>query len=174
MDNVGLYADHAGVTVIKKDSTQLTRSDFYKNKRGGIRLFSIDGSHTAKHTMSDLTMAAKLLNPGGLICLDDFYNPEWPGVQEGFYRFLSAAPAEIAPFAYGNHKLYLCDKEYHEQYLRLVEEELRTFALQYKNVEIGNFPVAYISLRAPSSCLALISASYEMSFRWEHRRFLPG
>jgi hypothetical protein len=81
--------------------------------------------------------------------LDDFYNPDWPGVQEGFYRFLTAASADIAPFAYGNHKLYLCKKEYHKRYLGLVESDLRPFMLHYKSVEIGNFSVAHISLPPP-------------------------
>jgi cephalosporin hydroxylase len=89
-DNLGFYANEAGVEIIKKDSTQLTRADFYRGKKGNIRLFSIDGSHTAAHTLSDLTIAAQLLSTDGLICLDDFYNPDWPGVQEGFYRFLSS------------------------------------------------------------------------------------
>jgi hypothetical protein len=148
-DNLGLYADPAGVDIIKKDSTELTRADLYRGKKGNIRLFSVDGSHTAAHTLSDLTIAAQLLSAEGVICLDDFYNPDWPGVQEGFYRFLSRASAEIAPFAYGNHKLYLCKTGCRTRYLRFVERDLRPFLLHYKRVEIGNFPVAHISLPAP-------------------------
>jgi len=146
--NLGLYADRAGVEIIKKDSTQLTRSDFYRGRKGAIRLFSVDGSHTSMHTFSDLTFASQLLSPDGIICLDDFYNPEWPGVQEGFYRFLAGSP-DIAAFAYGNQKLYLCRTEAHSRYLRLVEDDLRPFLVRYKSVEIGRFPVACMSLPAP-------------------------
>lgn len=149
-DNLGLYADTVGVEVIKKDSTQLTRGDFYRGRRGGIRLFSVDGSHTATHTFSDLTIASQLLSRDGVICLDDFYNPEWPGVQEGFYRFLTGSP-DIVPFAYGNHKLYLCKTETHNRYLRLVEDDLRPFLVRYKRVEVGDFPVAYVSLPGPEA-----------------------
>ena len=149
MENLHRYAEEAGVEVIKKDSTLLTRADFYPRRSGSVRLFSIDGSHTAAHTLSDLTIASQLLSEDGLICLDDFYNPDWPGVQEGFYRFLTTAPTDIAPFAYGNHKLYLCKREFQKRYLRVVDRELRPFLLHYKGVEIGGFPVAHISLPAP-------------------------
>lgn len=149
MDNVRLYADEAGVEIIKKDSARLTRPDFYRGKKGGIRFFSIDGSHTAAHTSSDLAIGAQLLSQGGIICLDDFYNPDWPGVQEGFYRFLATALADIAPFAYGNHKLYLCKPEYHNRYLNFVEHDLRPFLIYYKRVKIGDFPVAHVSLPSP-------------------------
>lgn len=149
LDNVRLYADEAGVEIIQKDSARLTRTDFFRGKKGGIRFFSIDGSHTAEHTSSDLALGAQLLSQGGIICLDDFYNPDWPGVQEGFYRFLTTAPAGIAPFAYGNHKLYLCKSDYHSRYLNLVEHDLRPFLIHYKIVKIGDFPVAHISLPPP-------------------------
>jgi methyltransferase family protein len=149
-DNLGLYADRADVEILKKDSTQLTRGDFYRGRKGGIRLFSVDGSHTATHTLSDLTIASQLLSRDGIICLDDFYNPEWPGVQEGFYRFLTSS-SDVVPFAYGNHKLYLCKTETHSRNLHLVEDDLRPFLVRYKRVEIGSSPVAYISLPAPES-----------------------
>jgi hypothetical protein len=148
-DNLRLYASGVDLEIIKKDSIQLTRGDFYRGKRSNIRLFSVDGSHTADHTFSDLTTAAQLLTEGGLIFLDDFYNPDWPGVQEGFYRFLANSSIDVAPFAYGNNKIYLCKKAYHTRYLAFVESDLRPFFLHYKRVEIGNFPVAYVSLPAP-------------------------
>ena len=148
-DNLGLYTSAIGLEIIKKDSIQLTRGDFYRGKRSNVRLFSVDGSHTADHTFADLTTAAQLLSEGGLIFLDDFYNPDWPGVQEGFYRFLANSSIDVAPFAYGNHKNYLCKKAYHTRYLAFVESDLCPFFLHYKRVEIGNFPVAHISLPAP-------------------------
>lgn len=147
-ENLSLYASEIGVTIIQKDSITLTRTDFYRGRISNIRLFSIDGSHTAAHTDSDLTIAAQLLAVDGLIILDDFYNPDWPGVQEGFHRFFTNFSG-IAPFAYGNNKLYLCKTESQARYLHFVENDLRPFLLHYKRVEIGTFPVAHISLPAP-------------------------
>lgn len=53
MENLRQYANEDGLSVVKKDSKTLTRADFYSNRKGSIRLFSIDGSHTAEHTCSD-------------------------------------------------------------------------------------------------------------------------
>jgi hypothetical protein len=150
-ENLHLYAEESDVTIIQKDSKTLTRSDFYRGRRGKIRLFSVDGSHTVAHTFSDLALAAQLIAVDGLIILDDFYNPDWPGVQEGFYRFLTANTDGISPFAYGNNKLFLCKTESHTKYLNFVENDLRAFLLHYKRVEIGDFAVDHISLPGPES-----------------------
>jgi hypothetical protein len=147
--NLQLYTNEADTVIIQKDSKTLTRADFYRSKRNSVRLFSVDGSHTAAYTFSDLTVAAHLLAMDGLIILDDFYNPDWPGVQEGFHRFLSDPATDVAPFAYGNNKLYLCKIASQAKYLGFVENDLRPFLLHHKRVEIGNFPVAHISLPAP-------------------------
>jgi Methyltransferase domain len=172
-DNLRLYTDGIGLEIIKKDSIQLTRGDFYRGKRSNIRLFSVDGSHTAGHTFSDLTKAAQLLTEGGVIFLDDFYNPDWPGVQEGFYRFLANSSIDVVPFAYGNHKIYLCKKAYHVRYLSFVESDLRSFLLHYKRVEIGNFPVAYISLPAPELVFGKDLGMMQNVFSFRDRMISP-
>jgi hypothetical protein len=81
--------------------------------------------------------------------LDDFYNPDWPGVQEGFYRFITNGSCGIVPFAYGNNKLFLCRTASHSKLLSFVEDTLRPFLLHYKQVEIGNCNAAHISLPSP-------------------------
>jgi len=149
MENLRHHGSEVGLTVLKKDSKTLTRADFYSGRKGNIRLFSIDGSHTAEHTRSDLAIAAQLIGVDGLIILDDFYNPDWPGVQEGFYRYLTHRDCDTAPFAYGNNKLFVCKAASHAKYSSFVENELRPFMSNYKRVEIGGFPVAHISLPGP-------------------------
>ena len=149
LENLRQYGSEVGLTVLKKDSKALTRADFYSGRKGSIRLFSIDGSHTAEHTYSDLVTAAQLICADGLIILDDFYNPDWPGVQEGFYRHLISRGCDTAPFAYGNNKLFLCKPAAHAKYLSFVENDLRPFLSNYKRVEIGAFPVARMSLPGP-------------------------
>jgi Methyltransferase domain len=149
MENLRQYASDVGLTVLQKDSKTLTRADFYSGRKGSIRLFSIDGSHTAEHTRSDLATAAQLIGADGLILLDDFYNPDWPGVQEGFYRYLSDDSRDVAPFAYGNNKLFICKVASHAKYLSFVERDLRPFLSHCKRVEIGASSVAHISLPGP-------------------------
>jgi Methyltransferase domain len=149
MENLRQYGSEVGLTVLKKDSKRLTKADFYSNRKGSIRLFSIDGSHTAEHTCSDLAIAAQLITADGLIILDDFYNPDWPGVQEGFYRYLASRGCDTAPFAYGNNKLFVCKSASHAKYLSFVENDLLPFLSRYKRVEIGAVPVAQMSLPGP-------------------------
>jgi hypothetical protein len=54
----------------------------------GVKFFSIDAGHTAQHASNDLTLAQEVLVLGGVIALDDYMSAHWPGVTEGFYRFV--------------------------------------------------------------------------------------
>ena len=49
--------------------------------------------------MSDLRFAEEVLVNGGVVFVDDVFNPEWPGVVEGVPAFLRAVPA-LVPFAF--------------------------------------------------------------------------
>ena len=98
--------------ILKRDSLTLTGKEFIASAQGQqVRLFSVDGSHTANHTTNDLRIAADALTGEGVVILDDRFNPDWPGVQEGFFGFVSQYGSILAPFAYGNSKLYLCKPE---------------------------------------------------------------
>ena len=128
LENLRQYGSEVGLTVLKKDSKALTRVDFYGGRKGSIRLFSIDGSHTAEHTCSDLAIAAQLIGADGLIILDDFYNPDWPGVQEGFYRYLTSRGCDTAPFAYGNNKLFVCKAASHCKIFEFCRKRTSSFS----------------------------------------------
>lgn len=73
----------------------------------GVRLFSVDGGHTKHHVLNDLGLAQELLVGGGMILLDDFFNPHWPGVAEGFYEFMATQNKRLAPFALLGNKLFM-------------------------------------------------------------------
>ena len=47
-----------------------------------------------------------MLANGGVVFVDDVFNPEWPGVVEGVGAFLQSVPA-LAPFAFVGGKLLL-------------------------------------------------------------------
>lgn len=104
-----------------------------------FRLFSVDGSHTAKHTMNDMEVAFGVLRDGGLVIVDDFYNDQWPGVQEGVHAFLDQHP-EAAAVAYGENKLFLCRARDHADYLNLFRRDLGEFLAQRKDVELHGRP----------------------------------
>ena len=73
----------------------------------GYRLISVDGGHTAEHVMNDLELAADIVVGGGVIFLDDWSSPHWPGVFEGYDRFMANRNRSLAPFLYADNKLLL-------------------------------------------------------------------
>jgi hypothetical protein len=151
-ENLRNHGDPKRVEIMKRDSLTLSVAAFRADPGfRGIRLFSVDGSHTAKHTFSDLSFASGVLASGGVIFLDDFYNPDWPGVQEGFYRFLQTALAEFAPFAYGCNKLLLTDRAHHQRYYDYFRTALRPFFTRYKEVEIGKWSAIHFELGEPET-----------------------
>ena len=67
------------VVVYKGDSRELAPEEllaFVPGKR--VRFFHIDGEHTADHLAKDLRLAHAMLDPKGVICLDDMLHPGYP------------------------------------------------------------------------------------------------
>jgi hypothetical protein len=99
------------VQLMQRDTLSLNTLDRSELLRanGPFRLVSIDGGHTRTHCVNDLLFAQDILQNGGVIILDDFITPHWPGVMEGVATlFLQHAP-RIAPVAWGLNKLFLTD-----------------------------------------------------------------
>jgi hypothetical protein len=117
VDNLHQFDRHGGhnVQVIECDSTVTQLSEIISNP---IRFFSIDGGHTAEHTISDLRQAQLALHPEGVIILDDILNHHWLGVIEGLCTYMATKPSLI-PFAIGHNKLFLCNLSYVETYASL-------------------------------------------------------
>jgi Methyltransferase domain len=65
----------------------------------------IDGGHTARETYSDMTLCYQLLMPGGLVALDDYFNPSFPGVCEGAIQFMLDHRTAFRPIAIGFNKV---------------------------------------------------------------------
>ena len=95
--------DPEQITVIADSSANVTVEQIMA-ATGPVRLFSVDGGHTAAITEKDLRLATSCLTDGGVVILDDYFNPEWPDVSIGANRFLAAGPLE--PFAIAPNKLF--------------------------------------------------------------------
>lgn len=149
--NLAIFSISDATTIIKSDSIALTADTFFAGRPATpVRLFSIDGSHTAHHTYSDICFAASVLADGGVIILDDFYNADWPGVQEGFYRFMQSHRDSHAPVAYGNNKMFIASAG---RQSALREQFLATFDGLFrhrKDVEIAGHPTMHFSLPGPA------------------------
>ncbi len=109
--------DYAFITA---DSIALSLADKAElvRERGPFRLFSVDGCHTMEHTHTDLVTAQDLLINGGLLILDDYMQPHWPGVTEAVSLFYSRSVPVIKPFLYCCHKLFFVGYGWHEHFFR--------------------------------------------------------
>lgn len=90
------------VRVFAKESARLTSEDTTTT----CRFVHIDGGHRAEDVVNDLHVAERALLADGVVAVDDAFNPNWPGVSDGFYRFMNASDA-FAPLLIGGNKVLL-------------------------------------------------------------------
>ena len=95
------------VQVFAKESALLTTAE----TTTGCRFFHIDGGHRPEDVVNDLFVASRALLPDGVVAVDDVFNPNWPGVSEGFYRFMAARGDAFVPILIGGNKVLLSRPE---------------------------------------------------------------
>lgn len=89
-----------------------------RNGVSKVRFFSVDGSHSVAHTISDLHLAESLVVPGAVVFLDDIQNWGWPGVINGFARYMLMNDVNrLVPFFLFGNKLLLTTPSHHKMYL---------------------------------------------------------
>jgi predicted O-methyltransferase YrrM len=81
-----LFPDTSFLRTIARASADVVPSDL----GSGFSFCHVDGGHSREETQRDLALCAAVLLPGGIVALDDYFNPEYPGVSEGVRR--AAAP----------------------------------------------------------------------------------
>lgn len=96
--------DRTGVAIVQANSLALTARRIIDDCGARVRLFSVDGGHTAEVTANDLELAAGALAEGGIALLDDFFNEAWPGVAEGACRYMAGATCRLHPVAIAGNK----------------------------------------------------------------------
>ena len=117
--------------------------------KNGVKFFSVDAGHTVQHACNDLCLAQEVLVPGGIVALDDYMSVHWPGVTEGFYRFMDFRNRRLKPFLYFHNKLFLTTLSEHGSCLQQFRTAIETIcdgefrSGRWKEVEI-----------AGSNCLA--------------------
>ncbi|CAN5162430.1 hypothetical protein BH09ACT5_BH09ACT5_24230 [soil metagenome] len=112
----------------------------------GFDVIHLDGEHTEPAMAQDLTRAAGVLAPDGVIIVDDIAHPYFPGIASATYRFLDEQG--FAVFLYSEHKAYLARRQFHAGWLECVRAMLAEGPLiverhfQEKDVP----PPAYVQL----------------------------
>ena len=119
--------DAARLKLLVANSLEIT-AQALRERAGSsqFRFISIDGGHTREIVRNDMALAHSLLQPGGIIALDDAFNHTTPGVIEGTAEFFLRSTPALAPFAHCYNKLFFTTPEHHRRYLdetrRLVDE----------------------------------------------------
>ncbi|MGL4636639.1 MAG: class I SAM-dependent methyltransferase [Beijerinckiaceae bacterium] len=113
--NIARYATAENLEIIQRSSLDVTREDIL-SQVGACRLFSIDGGHTEECTLNDLRLAERSLMDGGVVILDDYFNPSWPDVSTGAARYFLETGSRLRPFAISPNKLFLARPENHAFY----------------------------------------------------------
>lgn len=119
MNNITQFCSQPDkLKIIKGDSFKLTHTD-YLNAMGngkGFRIFSVDGCHEAATTAMDMENVCKCLVDGGVIIMDDYFSPGWPGVSEGVNAFMNNNVNVVKPFLITMNKIFFSQPEYAKQY----------------------------------------------------------
>jgi hypothetical protein len=119
--NLTEFDAHKGrnTQIISGDSTDSGLQLAKTIEPGSLRFFSVDGGHSAEHTISDLKIASQLVANEGVVILDDVSNHHWLGVIEGAHIFLATRPT-LVPFGIGANKMYLAKISYQKLYFDLL------------------------------------------------------
>ena len=130
------YPDPAFVRVIARPSGELAPSDL----GSGFTFIHIDGGHSPEEVYNDLKLCHDVSEDGGLIALDDYFNPEHPGVCEGAVEFALRHPGCLRPMIAGYNKVLF--QKPRNTSTDLNESFLKAFPdLEYKTVRMWKSPV---------------------------------
>jgi hypothetical protein len=89
------------VRTIARPSSELTPGDLGTS----FSFCHVDGGHSRAETLHDLSLCHEVLMPGGLVALDDYFHPRFPGVSEGAVEFMLSHPGALRPLAIGYNKV---------------------------------------------------------------------
>jgi len=102
LQNMQTFFDDLGFLEVIAGSSSELRPDALGNQ---FSFCHIDGGHSPEETYHDLDLCSNILLPGGLLALDDYFNPSFPGVSEGAVRFKLEHGDRLKPIAIGFNKV---------------------------------------------------------------------
>lgn len=99
----GFHAPLDFMTLLETSSAEISCGDLH----GDFSLAHVDGDHSVQGALHDIELAEDVLAPGGILVLDDYYNPAFPGVTEAIHHFWQTRAHSLKVVAYGFGKLIL-------------------------------------------------------------------
>lgn len=125
------------VAYLEGDSLDLTPEAVLRATGGQrARLFSVDGSHSVHHTVNGIRLAGAVAVPGAVVFLDDVRNWGWPGVIEGFARYMLLSDhGRLVPFWPLGNKLLLTTPSHHAAHLAWAVDQARALGRARENLD---------------------------------------
>ena len=74
------------------------------------------------------------MNNNTRIFIDDYTNPDWPGVSEGIIKLYDRNAHTFSPFCTTSNKLLLCKESYREYYVNFIEFIMQKINVRTKRV----------------------------------------
>jgi hypothetical protein len=123
------------------DSLSLRRHEAQRfiEERGRVAFFSVDGCHEVLHTMRDIEFAMEVVDHRGVIAVDDYTNPSWPGVSEAVARMYLMGNYPFVPLAVTCNKLLLCSYSFHRIYLAAVHAYILKHHTETRMKKVSRF-----------------------------------
>lgn len=146
--NVARHAGSCdGVILLSANSLHIDGEDIRKHLDARVRFFSVDGGHTSEIVQHDMRTAQDSLADGGVVIADDVFNESWPGVAEGTLEYLDS-PSSLVPFAIGFNKVLLTQREFANEYRRVIVSVAGARRLFHKESTMHGEPVEIVTVPA--------------------------
>lgn len=123
----------------------------FENK---LKFLHVDACHDHTYVLHDLNNFSKFVSDEGIISVDDFNDPEYPGINTAITEFiLNEEGKDWRIFAIGQNKAYLCKKQnfylIRNLFIKNVIAELRSIPLNFS--EIMQYNVINLATKHPMS-----------------------
>jgi len=105
--NLGKYGLDKICTLLKTDTSLCDSAWLEVNLDAPVRFLHIDAGHEYVEVYRDLLLFSDVVSDAGIIALDDYQDPEFPGIEAAMYKYCYEG-GMFTPFAMGQNKIYLC------------------------------------------------------------------
>jgi hypothetical protein len=95
-----------------------------------LDVIHVDGEHSQEAVLSDLTRSVSYLAPAGLLIIDDIFYHSFPGVTAAAFKVIEQF--ELSPFLFTEKKLYVCHKDFYDDYYVKAKKLLDLIHLEYE------------------------------------------
>jgi hypothetical protein len=121
----------AGVCFLQLRSTLAANDPRLLSYTHKIRFVHIDGEHDAATVSNDLALARSVICEGGIICVDDFFNPVYPQVTAAIHLFLFQQRFNFQMLMCGANKCWIVSAASYPMYSELIHDKFLQHARRY-------------------------------------------